>query len=119
MHHPWHFYLMAFIYIIAGIFHFLKPKMYIKIIPAFLPEPRILVLLSGIAEIVCGIALFFSVTRNAALVFLIIMLIIFLVVHINMLASKKAGLGLPIWVLIARIPLQFVLIYWAFIYLEH
>lgn len=115
---PWHLYLMAIIYIIAGFFHFQKPRMYIKIIPEYLPHPRLLVALSGIAEILCGIALFFPLTQNIALIGIIAMLIIFLIVHINMLISKKAGLGLPTWILIARIPLQFGLIYWAFFYLK-
>lgn len=118
MHFPWHFYLMTFIYVIAGIYHFIKPKMYIKIIPEFLPKPRLLVYLSGIAEILFGIAPLFPETRNMALLAIISMLLVFLVVHINMLVSDKAGLGLPRWILIARIPLQFALIYWAFYYIE-
>lgn len=118
MNSPWHLYLMALIYFIAGIFHFLKPKMYRRIIPRYLPNPRLLVALSGIAEILCGIGLLFQATRNIALVSIIFMLLIFFVVHINMLSSKKAGLGLPLWLLIARIPLQFGLIYWSFFYLN-
>ncbi len=118
MNAPWHLYLMALLYIIAGILHFLKPRLYIKIIPSYLPKSALLVKLSGIAEIFLGSALIFSQFRNLAIIGIISMLLIFLLVHVNMLTSKRAGLGLPQWILIARIPLQFGLIYWAFYYLN-
>ncbi|AVR45771.1 hypothetical protein C7S20_11205 [Christiangramia fulva] len=118
MNFPWHYYLMAGIYCIGGLFHFLKPRMYIKIIPAYLPKPRLLVILSGIAEMILGSALLFPEIQGIALAGIILMLLVFLLVHINMLTSKKAGLGLPKWILIARIPLQFGLVYWAFYYLN-
>jgi len=40
----------------------------------------------------------------------------FFLVHFYMLTGKKAAAGIPRWVLILRIPLQFGLIYWAYWY---
>ena len=57
-------YIFAFLLILAGILHFIKPKLYLKIMPTYLPAPFILVILSGIAEIICGILLLFSGTTN-------------------------------------------------------
>ncbi|MCX7547614.1 hypothetical protein OS188_06565 [Xanthomarina sp. F1114] len=117
MNNPWHLYLMAAIYIFAGIMHFIKPKMYMRIMPKYLPNHKLLVLLSGVAEIVLGFGLLFNQTRNLAIYGIIAMLIVFLLVHFYMLSSKKAGAGIPKWVLLMRLPLQFVLMAWAYYYL--
>lgn len=117
MNQPWHFYLMAFLYLIAGLMHFIRPQLYMRILPGYLPGHKLLVVLSGMAELTLGIALCFSTTKNLAIYGIIIMLTFFLPVHVHMLFDKKAAMGLPIWVLIARIPGQFLLMYWAYLYL--
>jgi uncharacterized membrane protein len=118
MIYPWHLYAMAIMYMIAGIFHFIKPKMYMRIMPNYLPNHKFLVYLSGIAEIVLGISLCFPGLKNLSIYGIITMLIVFLIVHFHMLSSKKASSGIPKWILILRIPLQFFLMYWAFWYLQ-
>ena len=118
MIYPWHLYLMAGIYILAGIFHFLKPKIYLRIMPRYLPAHKSLVFLSGAAEILFGIGLIFAETKDIAIYGIILMLSVFLLVHFYMLSSKKAGAGIPVWALWLRIPLQFGLMWWAFYYLQ-
>lgn len=118
MIYPWHLYLMATIYIFAGIMHFIKPKVYLRIMPRYLPNPKLLVSLSGVAEIMLGIGLCFPATKNLAISGIIAMLLVFLLVHFYMLSGKKAGAGIPQWVLLLRIPLQFGLMYWAYWYLQ-
>ncbi|MDT0606919.1 DoxX family protein [Croceitalea rosinachiae] len=117
MSYPWHLYLMAAIYIFAGIMHFIKPKVYLRIMPQYLPNHKALVFWSGVAEIILGIGLCFSATKNFSIWGIIAMLIIFFVVHFYMLSNEKAAVGVPKWILILRIPLQFALIYWASRYL--
>ncbi len=117
MNYPWHFLLMASMYILAGIFHFLKPKAYLRIMPRYLPQHKLLVYLSGAAEVLLGIGLLFEETKALAIYGIILMLLIFLLVHFYMLSSKKAAAGIPVWALILRLPLQFVLIWWAYFYL--
>ncbi len=119
MIYPWHLYLMAFIYFFAGLFHFIKPEIYLRIMPRYLPNHSLLVALSGLAEIILGVGLCFPKTKNLAIYGVILMLIIFLLVHFYMLSSEKAGAGLPQWILIIRIPLQFGLMYWAWFYLRY
>ncbi|WKB82020.1 DoxX family protein [Cellulophaga omnivescoria] len=118
MIYPWHLYLMALLYIIAGIMHFIKPKMYTRIMPMYLPKHLLLVYISGILEVVIGTGLVYTYTKNLAIYALIAMLAVFLLVHFYMLSSKKAAAGIPMYILILRIPLQFVLMYWAYYYLQ-
>lgn len=118
MTYPWHLYLMAIMYVFAGVIHFLKPAMYMRIMPRYLPAHKTLVYLSGLAEIVLGVGLIFPETKNLAIYGIILMLTIFLLVHFYMLSSEKAGAGIPKWVLLLRIPLQFLLMWWAWFYLN-
>lgn len=118
MNYPWHLYLMSIIYSIAGIMHFIRPKMYMRILPRYLPQHKLLVIISGLAEISIGVALCFTATKNLAIYAIIAMLISFLPAHFHMLLNKKAAMGIPKWVLIARIPFQFLLLFWAYWYLR-
>lgn len=119
MTYPWHLYLMAVIYIFAGLMHFVKPEVYLRIMPRFLPFHKTLVFLSGLAEVVAGIGLFFEATKNIAIYGIITMLAIFLLVHVYMLTSKEAGAGFPKWLLLLRLPLQFGLMFWAYWHLNY
>lgn len=114
---PWHLYLMAAMYIFAGAMHFVKPKAYLRIMPRYLPNHDLLVALSGIAEIVLGIGLCFPATKDISIYGIILMLAVFLLVHFYMLSGEKASAGIPKWILVLRIPLQFGLMYWAWWYL--
>lgn len=107
---------MALIYIIAGIMHFVKPKMYTRIMPRYLSNHKLLVYISGIAEILLGIGLCFQATKNLSIYGIIAMLFVFLLVHFYMLSGEKASAGIPKWILILRIPMQFGLMYWAWWY---
>ncbi|TXE15532.1 hypothetical protein ES692_16245 [Psychroserpens burtonensis] len=117
MSSPWHLYLMAAIYIFAGLMHFIKPKLYLRVMPRYLPNHKALVYLSGVAEILLGIGLCFVALRAFSIYAIILMLAVFLMVHFYMLSGEKASTGIPKWILILRIPLQFGLMYWARVYL--
>lgn len=108
---------MAAMYIFAGIMHFVKPKAYLRIMPRYLPNHKALVFWSGVAEVLLGIGLCAPLTKNLSIWGIIAMLIIFLTVHFYMLSGEKASAGVPRWILMLRIPLQFGLIYWAYWYL--
>ena len=107
-------YLMGIIYTILGIVHFTHTGFYRPLMPKFMPAHDLLIYLSGVAEILLGIGVLFPQTRVLALWGLISMLIVFLIVHVNMLFPSN-GLGISPWILWLRIPIQFLLIYWAFI----
>ncbi|PXY42053.1 DoxX family protein [Flavobacterium cheongpyeongense] len=112
----WHLYLMAFLYIVAGINHFRSPGMYLKIIPPCFPNPKLLNILSGAAEIVLGILLIFPFLSHFAAWGIIALLIAVFPANLFMYQNKKAGFGLPKWMLLLRMPLQLLLILWAYQY---
>ncbi len=113
----WHVYLLSAVFIIAGIFHLIRPKAFMRIMPLYLPYHKQLVYASGIAEITAGIGVLFPQTRLFSIIAIIGMLIVFFPVHIHMLLNKKASLNLPKSVLYLRLLLQFGLIYWAYSYI--
>jgi uncharacterized membrane protein len=113
---PWHLYLMALFYIAAGINHFRKPRLYLKIIPAYLPKPKLINYTSGFFEIILGIALCIPVLSAMAAWGIIAILIAIFPANIYMFTNDKARLGLPRWVVLSRLPLQIVLIIWAYWY---
>jgi uncharacterized membrane protein len=116
MNFPWHLYLMAFIYTLAGINHFRNPRMYQKIIPDYFSNPKLLNILSGCAEIILGVALVIPLLSTYAAWGIIALLIAVFPTHIYMYQDEKVRMGLPKWVLLLRMPLQLVLIYWAYLY---
>ena len=117
MSEPIGLYIMASIYIFGGIMHFIKPRMYMRVMPQYLPNHKALVFWSGIAEILLGIGLCIPVLKSISIYGIMAMLLVFLMVHFYMLSSEKAAAGIPKWILILRIPLQFGLMYWAWAYL--
>jgi len=117
MEYSWHYILMAIMYIFAGIMHFITSGSYVKIMPDYFKHKLFLVYLSGVAEVLLGMALFFTPIKDFAIYGIVLMLLIFLLVHIDMLKGKKKGRGIPKIILILRLPLQFLLIWWALYYL--
>lgn len=118
MLHLWHLNLMAFFYIIFGIYHFVNPKLYLKVIPPYLPNPKLLNYLAGFFELLFGLLLLHSYTRKFAVIGISLLLCAFFMTHFYMLTNSKANMNLPKWFLVLRIPLQFGLIYWAFQYIN-
>ena len=113
---PWHLYTMAVIYFIAGCNHFRNPKLYIKIIPDYFANPKLLNNLSGLIEIILAILLCIPQITSYAAWGIILLLIAVFPANLNMYQHKKASLGLPKWVLLLRLPFQLLLIFWAYLY---
>jgi len=95
----------------AGVLHFIHPETYLRIMPPALPAPRLLVLLSGVAEVAGGLGLLLPATRRWAVWGLLALLVAVFPANVHML--RLAGeLHIPAWVLWARLPLQ-PLLMWA------
>jgi uncharacterized membrane protein len=106
-------------YVLAGINHFRSPNSYVRIIPTYLPAPGLLNTLAGISEIGLGLMLILKQARRVAAWGIIGMLLAFLPVHIDMIIHAPMMLGdFKVTPLIAwlRIPLQGLLILWAWWY---
>lgn len=105
--------VMATIYILAGIFHFVTPKVFLKVTPKWVPFPEKVNILVGIIEIVLGIAVLFEATRSYAAMGIIALLIAVFPANWNhfQMARRKGKFVLPTLI---RLPMQLGLIYWAY-----
>ncbi|MDU0372202.1 DoxX family protein [Hymenobacter endophyticus] len=104
---------LALLFLVAGAAHFLRPQPFVRIVPPYLPEPLLLVYLSGAAEVAGGLGLLLPATRRWAAWGLVLLLVAVFPANLYMLQSHGAGLPVPLWALWLRLPLQLVLIAWA------
>ena len=112
---PWCI-VLAVVMVLAGAMHFVAPKAYVRIVPRALPAPEALVVISGICEILGGLGLLVPSTRPWAAWGLIALFVAVFPANVNM-AVNRIGFGRtppPPWLLWARLPLQGVLIAWAY-----
>lgn len=107
--------LMAFLYIAAGVMHFIKPKIYFRIIPPYIPYPKTINRIVGFFEIILGLGLLWNQTRSASAFGIIVLL--FAVFPANLYMYQQKNNRIPKWLLFIRLPFQLVLIAWAYIYL--
>ncbi len=108
--------IMSLLYVAAGLNHFWHPFTYRKIIPHWLPDADALVSISGIAEVIFGILLIPAATRIAAAWCIIALLIAVFPANIQMALDYRQQHNPHLWIAIMRLPLQFVLIWWAWLY---
>lgn len=109
-------YVFAAMFIAAGLYHFINPKMYIKIMPAYIPWQKAMVYASGFAEILLGILLLFPSTKIFAAWGLIVLLVAVFPANLQMMHNYKNKHHPLTWVTAVRLPLQIVLIWWAWQY---
>jgi uncharacterized membrane protein len=108
--------LLAVVMVAAGVMHFVAPKAYARTVPRSLPVPGALVAISGVCEILGGLGLLVAQTRPWAAWGLIALFVAVFPANVNM-AVNRIGFGRkppPAWLLWARLPLQAVLIAWAY-----
>jgi uncharacterized membrane protein len=109
-------YIMILFYAGAGVNHFVHPSFYLQIMPAWLPWHSQLVFISGVAEVVCALLLLFAKTRRIGAWAVIALLIAVFPANIQMLIDYVKTGNPMTWVAIVRLPIQLLLIWWAFIY---
>lgn len=117
-------YAMALLYVVAGGLHFVVPELYAQIVPPVLPAPLALVYLSGLAEITVGVGLLVPRTRSYAAWATIALLVAVFPANVYMAVSMVPVEGvsggddpsaLVRW---GRLPLQGVLVLWAYWYTD-
>ena len=107
--------LLATLFIVAGICHFVFTAQYLAIVPPWLPKALVLVYVSGVAEILGGLGVLYRLTRRAAGAGLIVLLLAVFPanVYAAMHGMSIAGHALNPWLLWARLPMQALLLYWV------
>ncbi|CAN5743502.1 DoxX family protein [soil metagenome] len=115
----------------AGVNHFIMPAFYERIVPvwltrpAFVPSAATLVVLSGAFEILGGLSLLVPRLRRAAAWGLIALLVAVFPANVEMVVNEAVGAkaiaaqtgtaaALSQAILIARLPLQAVMIAWVY-----
>jgi len=109
-------YLLAFLFIAAGLNHFLHTAFYVSIMPPYLPWHLALVYISGVAEAGLGILLLFQRWRAVAAWGLIALLVAVFPANLHMATHPELYPTLSEWGLLLRLPLQAVLIAWTYWY---
>jgi uncharacterized membrane protein len=107
-------YVMAVFYLTAGIYHFVNPLFYKKIMPPYLPWHFPLIYISGVAEIVLGVLLLPVKTRKPAGWGIIVLLIAVFPANVQMMLNYRYEENPYLWIAVLRLPLQFLLIWWAY-----
>ncbi len=108
-------YLLSFLFFAAGLNHFVSPDFYLQVMPPYLPMPHILNWIAGAAEMAFAIGLLIPKTRIYSAWGLIAVLIAVFPANIYMYQEKELLFpDLPNWAMALRLPLQGLLIWWAY-----
>ena len=109
-------YLFGLMFILAGVNHFLKPEFYLPMMPPYIPAHELMVILSGVAEIILGIMLFIPRVSRLAAWGMIALLIAVFPANLHMALHPEQFPDVPQIGLWIRLPLQGVMIWWAWLY---
>lgn len=102
-------------FVLAGVMHFVIPKIYRRIMPPYVPAPMAMVYLSGVAEAAGGAGLMVKRYRRPAGWWLIATLIAIFPANLHMALNpdkypEVPGGKVSLW---ARLPFQALFIVWV------
>ncbi len=101
-----------------GTMHFVIPRSFEAIVPAWVPDKRQAVVVSGVAELAGAAALLHPATRRFGRWWLLSLLLAVFPANVHMAVSPEQIRGLdlnkvPRWALWARLPLQPLAMLWV------
>jgi uncharacterized membrane protein len=105
---------LAAFFVAAGVNHFANPDFYVRIMPPYLPAHLELVYLSGVFEVLGGLAVLVPSIRGLAGWGLILLLLAVFPANLHMALHPELCPSMSTFALYARLPLQVVLIAWAY-----
>ena len=115
----WRWAGVAFVFLwfaIGGVAHFVLTETEMRIVPTYIAWPRAAVLLSGAFELLGAAGLLWWPSRRAAGIGLMLLTLAVTSAHFYMLERPELFPTVPYWALVARLPLQallLVLIAWS------
>jgi uncharacterized membrane protein len=105
---------LALFFVAAGANHFLMPEIYLGMIPSWLPAPRALNAISGLAEMLGGLGLLLPPLRRAAGWGLIALLIAVFPANLHVaLQGSMPGTSFSPAALWLRLPFQALFVAWV------
>jgi uncharacterized membrane protein len=106
--------LLASFFIGAGVNHFMMPRAYEAIVPPSLRgHARRVVQVSGVAEIAGGVGVLLPWTRRPSGLGLVALLVAVFPANVHMAREPERFGRFPRWALYARLPLQPLMMVWA------
>jgi uncharacterized membrane protein len=113
--------VVAATFLVSGVIHLVRPRVFEPAVPRALPRPRDLVLASGLAELACAAGLAVPATRRVAGPASAALLAAVFPANVQMAVDGVHGFArhrtqaraVRAAVTIARLPLQWPLIRWA------
>ena len=105
---------LAAFFVGGGVNHFVNPGFYVAIMPPYLPAHLALVYLSGLFEILGGILVLVPRVRAVAGWGLVVLLLAIFPANIHMAVSPELFPDMSPLALYVRLPLQALLIAWAY-----
>src|SRR5262245_45547889 len=106
--------LLALLFVLAGVNHFRDPTFYVRIMPPYLPWHLPLVYVSGACEIALGVLLVIPRTSRLAAWGLIALLVAVFPANVHMAMNPQDFPKFSPAALYVRLPLQVVLVAWAY-----
>ena len=107
-------YFLGLSFVLAGLYHFINPTFYLRMMPPFLPWHLFLIYLSGFFEMALGMLLLVPKYTRLAAWGLIALLVAVFPANVHMALNPQLFPDLPRVALWLRLPLQAVLIAWAY-----
>jgi uncharacterized membrane protein len=106
--------LLANLFIAAGVNHFVMPRVYERIVPPLLRgHSKRIVQISGVAEIAGGVGVLVPATRRVSGLGLIALLAAVFPANLHMARASEDFRRIPRWALYGRLPLQPLMMLWA------
>jgi uncharacterized membrane protein len=106
--------VMTVFYIVTGVNHFINPQFYKSVMPAWVPFHDTVIIISGIFEILFALLLIFQSTRRIGAWSIIVLLIAVFPANIQAVVNNIDNDSPLLWMSVLRLPLQVVLILWAY-----
>ena len=101
--------------LLLGLNHFVMPQTYEAIVPDYISAKTEVVYISGVAEVLAALMTMYPRTRRVGGWFLIAVLVAVFPANVHMALNAEDYPNLPEAGLYARLPLQAVFIYWAYL----
>jgi uncharacterized membrane protein len=106
--------LLAAFFVASGVNHFVSPRFYRAIVPPRLQgDAKRVVEVSGVAEVLGGLGVLLPRTRRISGAYLIALLAAVFPANLYMAREPERFSRVPRWALYARLPLQPLMMWWA------